>query len=63
MFTAELADSRETPDEFGKKKEGGCIADSGEVTRRRNGGNATRVRVGELRVDDEVWTPGGYNTM
>ena len=62
MFTAELADSRETPDEFGKK-EGGCIADSATVMQRRNGGNATSGRVGDLRVGDEVWTPKGYQRV
>lgn len=62
MFHAELADSRDTPDEFGKKKEGGCIADSGVVWR-RDAGNATRAKVGELRVDDVVWTWQGWRRV
>lgn len=63
MFHAELADSRETPDEFGKmKEEGGCIADSGVVWR-RTGGNATNTLVRDLRVGDEVWTPSGYRRV
>ena len=63
MFHAELADSRDTPDEFGKtKEEGGCIADSGIVWR-RNGANATTTPVRDLLVGDEVWTPHGYQRV
>jgi len=62
MFHAELADSRDTPDEFGNKKEGGCIADSGVVWR-LDGGNATRALVRELRVGDEVWTWQGWRRV
>jgi hypothetical protein len=64
MYRAELADSRESLDEFGEggSDEGGCIADSGIVWR-RSGSNATRTFVREVHIGDEIWTAKGYRRV
>jgi len=64
MYRAELADSRESLDEFGEggSDEGGCIADSGIVWR-RSGSNATRTFVREVHIGDEIWTAKGYQRV